>query len=48
MSETQFSECDICTDFITPALEHADWNIATQVREGFPITCLGESKVYGQ
>ena len=38
MSKKQLSERDICTKFITPALEQAGWNIATQVREEFPIT----------
>ncbi len=38
MSKKQFSERDICTKFITPALEKAGWDIATQVREEFPIT----------
>ncbi|HMM59317.1 MAG TPA: type I restriction endonuclease, partial [Candidatus Rifleibacterium sp.] len=38
MSKKQLSERDICTKFITPALEKAGWNIATQVREEFPIT----------
>jgi len=38
MSKKQLSERDICTKFITPALEKVGWNIATQVREEFPIT----------
>jgi len=38
MSKRQLSERDICTKFITPALEKAGWDIATQVREEFPIT----------
>jgi len=38
ISKKQLSERDICTKFITPALEKAGWNIATQVREEFPIT----------
>ncbi len=38
MSKKQLSERDICTKFITPALERAGWNITTQVREEFPIT----------
>lgn len=32
------SERDICTKFITPALERAGWDIATQIREEFPLT----------
>ncbi len=38
MSNRQLSERDICTKFITPALEKAGWDIATQVREEFSIT----------
>lgn len=34
----QLTERDICTKFITPALELAGWDIATQVREEFPLT----------
>jgi type I restriction enzyme R subunit len=32
------SERDICTKFITPALERAGWDVATQIREEFPLT----------
>ena len=35
MDKYQLSERDICTKFITPALEKAGWDIATQVREEF-------------
>lgn len=38
MNNKQLSERDICTKFITPALEKAGWDIATQIREEFPIT----------
>lgn len=38
MDKYQLSERDICTKFITPALEKAGWDIATQVREEFPLT----------
>lgn len=38
MNKKGFSERDICTKFITPALEAAGWDIATQVREEFPLT----------
>nr|WP_246347349.1 DEAD/DEAH box helicase family protein [Desulfurispira natronophila] len=38
VNKKQLSERDICTKFITPALEQAGWNIATQVREEFPLT----------
>lgn len=38
MNNRQLSERDICTKFITPALEKAGWDIATQVREEFLIT----------
>ena len=32
------SERDICTKWITPALERAGWDILTQIREEFPLT----------
>jgi len=38
MEKRQLSERDICTKFITPAIEKAGWDIATQVREEFPLT----------
>lgn len=38
MDKKQLSERDICTKFITPALEQAGWDVATQVREEFPLT----------
>ncbi|MES2353727.1 MAG: DEAD/DEAH box helicase family protein [Pseudomonadota bacterium] len=38
MDKRQLSERDICTKFITPALEQAGWDIATQIREEFPLT----------
>lgn len=38
MEKNQLSERDICTKFITPALESAGWDIATQIREEYPLT----------
>lgn len=38
MDKKQFSERDICTKYITPALERAGWDIVTQVREEFSLT----------
>jgi type I restriction enzyme R subunit len=38
MHKNDFSERDICTKFITPALERAGWDVATQIREEFPLT----------
>jgi type I site-specific restriction endonuclease len=38
MNKKELSERDICTKFITPALEQTGWDIATQVREEFPLT----------
>ncbi|ACF11367.1 EcoEI R domain protein [Chlorobaculum parvum NCIB 8327] len=38
MDKKQLSERDICTKFITPSLEQVGWDIATQVREEFPLT----------
>lgn len=37
-NKDKFSERDICTKFITPALETAGWDIQNQVREEFPLT----------
>jgi type I restriction enzyme R subunit len=38
MDKKSLSERDICTKFITPALEKAGWNIQTQIREEFSLT----------
>lgn len=38
MNKQLLSERDICTKFITPALEQAGWDISTQVREEYSIT----------
>jgi len=38
MNKKQLTERDICTKYITPALERAGWDIVTQVREEFPLT----------
>lgn len=38
MNKNLLSERDICTKFITPALEEAGWDIDTQIREEFPLT----------
>ena len=38
MNKKQLSERDICTKFITPALQNAGWDINTQIREEFNIT----------
>lgn len=38
MDKRQLTERDICTKYITPALEKAGWDILTQVREEFPLT----------
>jgi len=38
VNKKQLSERDICTKFITPALEQAGWDVATQIREEFPLT----------
>lgn len=37
-SKKDFSERDICTKFITPALAEAGWDIKSQIREEFPFT----------
>ncbi|MFM7438641.1 MAG: type I restriction endonuclease [Snowella sp.] len=38
MDKKSLSERDICTKFITPALEKAGWHIQTQIREEFSLT----------
>ncbi len=38
MDKKKFSERDICTKFITPALKKSGWDINTQIREEFPLT----------
>ncbi|MDI5891092.1 EcoAI/FtnUII family type I restriction enzme subunit R [Halomonas rhizosphaerae] len=38
MDKKAFSERDICSKFITPALERAGWDIQTQVREEVSFT----------
>jgi type I restriction enzyme, R subunit len=38
MDKKKLTERDICTKYITPALEKAGWDILTQVREEFPLT----------
>jgi type I restriction enzyme, R subunit len=38
MDKKQLSERDICTKYITPALEQAGWDVVTQIREEFSLT----------
>jgi type I restriction enzyme R subunit len=38
VSKKSLSERDICTKYITPALEQAGWDVLTQIREEFPLT----------
>ncbi|MEI6218625.1 MAG: DEAD/DEAH box helicase family protein, partial [bacterium] len=38
MNKKDLSERDICTKYITPALELAGWDVLTQIREEFPLT----------
>ena len=38
MNKKQLSERDICTKYITPAIEQAGWDLATQVREEMRLT----------
>ena len=38
MDKKSLSERDICTKFITPALQSAGWDIATQIREEVSFT----------
>jgi type I restriction enzyme R subunit len=47
MNKKSLSERDICTKYITPALEKAGWNPATQFLEEFPLT-KGRVVVRGQ
>ncbi len=38
MNKKALSERDICTKFITPAIERAQWDVMTQVREEVGFT----------
>nr|WP_201770304.1 DEAD/DEAH box helicase family protein [Methanococcoides methylutens] len=38
IDKNDLSERDICTKFITPAIDKAGWNLHTQVREEVPLT----------
>jgi type I restriction enzyme R subunit len=38
MNKKQLSESDICTKYITPALERAGWDVLTQIRQEFSLT----------
>lgn len=55
MDKKRLSERDICTQFITPALRRAGWDLMSQIREEYPfakgrisvrgkLVCRGESK----
>lgn len=37
-AKKELSERDICTKYITPAIEKAGWNIKTQLREEVTFT----------
>lgn len=37
-NKCSLTERDICTKWITPALERAGWDTLTQIREEFPLT----------
>jgi len=47
MDKKEFSERDICTKFITPALTAAGWDLQTQIREEVALT-NGKILVRGQ
>lgn len=47
MDKKKLSERDICSKYITPAVQAAGWNLQTQVREEFPLT-KGRIIVSGQ
>ncbi len=38
MNKKDLSERDICTKFITPAIEKSGWNLHSQVREEVTFT----------
>ena len=38
VNKRSLSERDICTKFITPALQKAGWDMQTQIREEFSFT----------
>lgn len=43
MNKKQFSERDICTKFITPAIDKAGWDVTSQIREEVSFT---DGKIY--
>ena len=43
MDKKQLTERDICTKYITPALEQSGWDIQNQVQEEFSFT---DGKIY--
>lgn len=47
INKAKLSERDICTKFITPALQRAGWDIQTQLLEEFPFTS-GRVSVQGR
>ncbi|MCO6426713.1 hypothetical protein [Nitrosomonas communis] len=47
MNKKQLSERNICTKFITPTLQQAGWDVASQVREEFLLT-KGRIIVHGR
>lgn len=38
MNKKEFTERDICTKFITPAIKQAGWDVLTQIREEYLLT----------
>ena len=47
MNKKSLSERDICTKFVTPAIEHAGWDVQSQIREEVAFTA-GRIKVRGR
>ncbi|WLD12002.1 type I restriction endonuclease [Planctellipticum variicoloris] len=47
VDKTSLSETDICTQFITPALQQAGWDFSTQVRQEVNFTA-GQILVQGK
>jgi len=47
MNKKSLSERDICTKFVTPAIEHAGWDVQSQIREEVTFTA-GRIKVRGR
>jgi type I site-specific restriction endonuclease len=47
MNKKSLSERDICTKYVTPALEKAGWDLLTQIREEVTLTYYSSATQIG-